>query len=107
MRKHILALLGGAAIAGLASASASAMPLAPVTVAQDDGLTQNVRLVCDDFGRCYRTGPRHRYVQRHYVAPDYYDYGPTVSVGPAYTYAPSYAWGGPSVGFSFGVGPRW
>ena len=107
MRKSIIALLGGAAILGLASTAASAMPLGIVTAAQDDGLKQNVRLVCDNWGRCYRTGPRYRYVRRHYIAPDHYYPGPTVGFGhPAYSYGPNYAWGAPSIGFGFGFGPR-
>ena len=105
MKKHILTLLGGATIAGLASVSAGALPLAPITAAQDDGLVQNVRLVCNDFGRCYRTGPRHRIVRRHFVDPDYY--APTYGYGPTFAYGPTYAWGGPSIGFGFGFGPRW
>ena len=37
--------------------AASAMPMAAVRERRD---AQQVRLVCDQFGRCYRTGPRYR-----------------------------------------------
>ena len=72
-------------------------------------LTENVRLVCDEYGRCYRTrGPR--YVERRYYG-DSYGYGRRAYVEPGYGYAqPGYGYGGgyygggPSIGFSFGTG---
>jgi hypothetical protein len=53
-------LLVAAAIGVLGGLSAaSAMPMAAVGAERGD--VQQVRLVCDQFGRCYRTGPRYRY----------------------------------------------
>ena len=39
--------------------AASAMPMAAVSAERGDA--QQVRLVCDQFGRCNRTGPRYGY----------------------------------------------
>ena len=51
-----LAALGGAALsAGVASAM-------PIGLATNDDVASNVeqvRLVCDEFGRCFRTAPRY------------------------------------------------
>jgi hypothetical protein len=95
-------LLATAALASLATA-ASAAPLnigglAPAETAN----VEPVRLVCDEYGRCFRTrGPR--YVQRYYdddayVARRSYGY----YGGPGY-YDRGYGYGGPSIGFSFGT----
>ena len=86
------------------ASGASAAPLAPTALEStaSAGIEQ-VRLVCDQFGRCFRTGPR--YVQRYgdddgyvvrrsygyYDRPAYYDRGY------------GYYGGGPSIGFSFGT----
>lgn len=95
----------GALMATLMAASANAAPLAPAAVASAElGGVEQVRLVCDEYGRCYRTrGPR--YVQRYYGDDDGYVvrrsgyYG-----GPGY-YDRGYGYygGGPSIGFSFGT----
>jgi hypothetical protein len=86
-------LLGSAAIAA---------PLSPTAVGPTEisGVDQ-VRLVCNEFGRCFRTrglcyfGGDDGYVVRrsygYYGGPGYYDRG----------YG-SYG-GGPSIGFSFGT----
>jgi hypothetical protein len=76
----------------------------------DNGI-ENVRLVCDEAGRCYRTrggrrvvereygdsynyyAPRERYIERR----GYYDDGPRVGIGV----------GPGGVGVGVGVGPRW
>jgi hypothetical protein len=82
-----------------------AAPLNPAAVGTTEvsGVEQ-VRLVCNEYGRCFRTrGPR--YVQRYYGGDDSYvvrrsygSYG-----GPGY-YDRGYGYGGgPSVGFSFGT----
>ena len=71
-------------------------------------LAENVRLVCDEDGRCYRTRGR-RYVERRYYS-DSYAYGRRGYAEPGYGYAqPGYGYGGgyyggPSIGFSFGTG---
>ncbi len=62
-----LAALGGAA---LSAATASAMPIGLATNADIASNVEQVRLVCDAYGRCFRTGPR------------YYGYGgPVVRYG--------------------------
>lgn len=61
------ALLGG----GLVATSASAAPAFDSGVAAP-GLTENVRIVCNEWGRCWRVRPR-------YYGPRYYRprrYGP-------------------------------
>ena len=109
MRNLQLTLVGAAAIGGLALGSANAMPIGDLSgAAPSDGLVQNVRLVCDEYGRCWRTAPRYRYVERRYVEPErYYAARP-------YGYAPygygGYGgnyWGGPQISFGLGFGPRW
>ena len=81
-----LAAFGGAAFS---VGSASALPIGMVTAHSD---VEQVRLVCDQHGRCYRTGPR-----RVYAAPSYYGHG-------APSYYGSYGYGGPAVTFGFGGG---
>ena len=44
---------------------------------------QNVRLVCDDFGRCWRTGPR-RWGPYGDYGPRRYGYGRGYGYGPRY-----------------------
>lgn len=61
---------------------------------------QQARLVCDDYGNCYRTrGPR--YIERDYYDDDYGPRGPGFGVyaGPRY-------YGGPRFGFGVDIG-RW
>ena len=101
-----------AAAGALMATSASAAPLfnqGNSTV--QSTLTKNVRLVCTEDGRCYRTrGPR--YVERRYYGDDdSYAYGRRSYVEPSYGYRqPGYGYGGgyygggPSIGFSFGTG---
>ncbi len=100
-----------AAAAALMATSASAAPLLNQgnSIAQPT-LTENVRLVCTEDGRCYRTRGR-RYVEPRYYD-DSYAYGSRGAyVQPGYGYAqPGYGYGGgyygggPSIGFSFGTG---
>jgi hypothetical protein len=54
MTKLRTVLLAAAAAAGL-TGIAGAMPLNDVAVSSN--LVQNVRLVCDQWGRCYQTRP--------------------------------------------------
>ncbi len=109
MRKLILPLAIGAS--ALFASAASAAPLSNgLAVIPDNGI-ENVRLVCDDAGRCYRTRgggrvvierdygnsynyyPRERYIERR----GYYDDSPRfgIGVGPG------------GVGVGVDVGPRW
>lgn len=105
MTRTILFLAAGT----LMATSASAAPLLNQGTLVQPALTENVRLVCDEYGRCYRTrGPR--YVERRYYG-DSYSYGRRAYVEPGYGYAqPGYGYGGgyygggPSIGFSFGTG---
>jgi len=110
MRKLIVSLAIGAG--ALLGSSANAAPLSNgIAVMPDNGI-ENVRMVCDDSGRCYRTRggrrviverqygdsynyytPRERYIERR----GYYDDGPSVGIGV----------GPGGVGFGVGVGPRW
>lgn len=65
--KHLRLTLFASAAIGLATiVSASAAP-AGITPALNESSTQNVRLVCDQWGRCYETRRnRHRgYNNRH------------------------------------------
>jgi hypothetical protein len=109
MKKLIIPLAIGAS--ALFASAASAAPLANgLSVMPDNGI-ENVRLVCDDAGRCYRTRggrrviierdygdsynyyPRERYIERR----GYYDDSPRfgIGVGPG------------GVGVGVDVGPRW
>jgi hypothetical protein len=104
----ILLSIAGATV--LLASAASAAPLSPAAVGTSAASNiDQVRLVCNEYGRCYRTrGPR--YVYRGYddgYAPrrSYGYYGG----GPAYYgsgYGGGYYGGGPSIGFSIGGG-RW
>jgi hypothetical protein len=87
------ALLATLATAGtIAAGAASAMPLSNLStsVQNDDGI-QQVRLVCNRWGRCWHTGPR--YYGGYYGRPYGY-YRP-------YGYRPYGYYGSPGVGFSF------
>ena len=104
MKRLIVPLAIGAG--ALFASTANAAPLSNgLTVMPDNGV-ENVRMVCDEFGRCYRTrssrvygdsygyyAPRERYIERR----GYYDDGPSVGIGV----------GPGGVGLGFGVGPRW
>ncbi len=60
-----LAALGGAA---LSAGAASAMPVGPASGAGVNSDVEQVRLVCNGYGRCWRTGPV-------YVRPYGFGYG--------------------------------
>ncbi|QIP01127.1 hypothetical protein [Bradyrhizobium symbiodeficiens] len=86
----VAAALSGAMFGALAtSPAASAMPIAPApATAQASGIEQ-VRMVCDAWGRCFWRpnyygyyAPRPYYGPRYY-APRYYGYGPRY-YGPRY-----------------------
>jgi len=105
MNKLALTLIGASALFGSAAVAA---PLTPaVTAVAPDSNIENVRMVCNENGRCWRErgarrvivedsygyAPRERYIERR----GYYDDGPRVGVGVA-----------PGVGVSVGVGGgRW
>jgi hypothetical protein len=110
MKKLIVSLAIGAS--ALLASSANAAPLSNGLVVMPDSDIENVRMVCDESGRCYRTrggrrvvvdreygdsynyyAPRERYIERR----RYYDDGPSVGIGV----------GPGGVGVGVGVGPRW
>ena len=110
MNKTMISLALGAA--ALFATAASAAPLThDLAVIPDNGI-ENVRMVCDQNGRCWRErgqrrvivddsynyAPRERYIERRgYHDGGYYNNGPSVGIGV-----------GPSgVGIGVGAGPRW
>ena len=115
MKNVLISLaIGGAGALFASGANAAPLSVNP-SMLLDNGI-ENVRLVCNDYGRCYRTRggrrvviqqyygdsynyvPRERYVERRgYYDGGYYNDGPSVglSVGPG------------GVGVGFGAGPRW
>jgi hypothetical protein len=101
MFKLAVPLLAGTA-ALFAAGGAQALPLVPTAPVVDDGV-ENVRLVCNEWGRCWQTrGPRYHY--RGYDSYNYY--------GPRYRhrhygYGPGVQFNAPGVHFGIGVGPRW
>lgn len=116
MKRILIALTAAGTLAGTA---ATAAPLsAGVTISPDSGI-QNVRMICDEYGRCWRE-PRRRVIirqsygylpQETYVGPhDYYDYGYTRRYPhDYYSRGPSVGIGVGSGGFGvgIGVGPGW
>ena len=92
MRVLSLALLAASAICAVSVGSASAMPFANPASAQES-LVQDVRLVCDRFGRCYNTNRGRYYGNRYGYRSGYRSYG----------YDRGYFNRGPAVGI--GVGP--
>ena len=66
MKAFSLALFAASAIGAVSIGSASAMPFANPASAQES-LIQDVRVVCDRFGRCYNTNRHygHRYGHRY------------------------------------------
>jgi hypothetical protein len=114
MKNVVISLAVG--VGALLASGANAAPIsANPSMLPDNGVV-NVRLVCDEYGRCYRTrggqrvviqqeygdsynyAPRERYIERRgYYDGGYHDNGPTVGIGV----------GPGGVGLGFGVGPRW
>lgn len=97
--KPIFLSLTGAIV--LTSTAAVAAPLNVGAVGLDLTNVEQVRLVCNEYGRCWHTrGPR--YVVRDYdnyrVRRSYGYYGG----GPRYYGRDDYYSSGPSIGFSFG-----
>jgi hypothetical protein len=114
MKKVIISLAFGAT--ALFATVASAAPLSRGLAVMPDNGIENVRMVCNDYGRCWRErgsrriiiqdsydyAPRERYiVRRGYYDGGYdggyYDNGPSVGIGV----------GPGGVGIGFGAGPRW
>lgn len=110
MRTFTIALLAG--VGALAAASgAKAADLYTTSEYTSPDLIQEVRLVCDDAGNCYRTHrgarvivrdsyatmPRERYYERRTYRDRDYDYGPRAGVG----------FRAPGVSVGVGVDDRW
>jgi hypothetical protein len=105
---RIIAFGAFTATALLASAASAASLNATAIGSAEIANVDQVRLVCNESGRCFRArGPR--YVQRYYGGDDGYvvrrSYGYYGSPG-YYDRGYGYYGGGPSIGFSFGTG-RW
>jgi hypothetical protein len=108
MNKVMISLALGAS--ALFATAASAAPLSNGVVAMPNNGIEQVRMVCNENGRCwqqrgrrvivedsYGYAPRERYERRGYYDGGYYDNGPSVGIGV----------GPGGVGVGFGVGPRW
>jgi len=113
VKSVLVSLVLGAGAAVASAANAAPLPAGPVMM-PDSGI-EDVRLVCDDNGRCFRTrggqrvvvqeygdsygyAPRERYIERRgYYGGGYYNDGPSVGIGV----------GPGGVGVGVGVGPRW
>jgi hypothetical protein len=113
MKIFAIAVLAG--VGALSVGSAKASDIVTTSEFSNADLVQQVRLVCDDAGRCYRTrggrrvviqeygdsynyAPRERYIERRgYYNDGYYNSGPSVGIGV----------GPGGVGVGVGVGPRW
>jgi hypothetical protein len=96
-----LTLLAAAAIGAASIGGASAMPFNNLSAELGESHVQNVRVVCDQYQRCYNTNRAYRSARpdqtRYYDSPAYYG-------GPNYYAAPRYGYyGAPNVGI--GIGP--
>ena len=110
MNKLIISLALGAS--AMFATAASAGPLSNgLAVIPDNGI-ENVRMICNEYGRCWRErgqrrviiddsynyAPRELYIERRgYYDGGYYNDGPSVGIGV----------GPGGVGIGFGAGPRW
>ena len=98
-------LFGTLALIGVAATPVAAMPLDRLT-AIDNGMVENVHVVCNEYGRCWRTGPRRVYRQ-YYQPRAYYGEGYRYGGYDRPRYYGGYGGGyggygsGPSIGFSF------
>src|SRR5258708_39331739 len=98
MKNVVMSLALGAG--ALLASAATAAPLSSGAMMFPDSAIENVRLVCDEYGRCYRTRggrrvviqqeyddsynyvPRDRYIERRgYYGGGYYNDGPSVGIG--------------------------
>ena len=93
MRKIAIGLLAGAG--ALLTGSANATDIYTTSEYTNPDLIQQVRMVCDDNGRCYRTrggsrvivrdsynyAPRERYIEHRYYRDRDWDDGPRAGVG--------------------------
>jgi hypothetical protein len=103
MNKLAVSLLAGAAALVTAS-SAQAAPLSPVAPVLDNNI-ENVRMVCNEFGRCWRErGSRRVIIDDSY---NYYD-GPRYRRHGYHSHGPGVHFGAPGVSIGIGGGHhRW
>ena len=108
--KNIVISVALSASAIFASSIADAAPVTKGLAMLPDNSIENVRLVCDQYGQCYRTrGGRRVIIQREYG--DSYGYAPGYSGGPGYYGGsgyyggPGYYGGGYGPGVGVGIGP--
>jgi len=80
MKKIKLLVVAAALCGGLTATAATAMPIAPVPAGSTANVEQ-VRLVCNAYGRCYHRGyrayayyPRHHYWRHHHRHHRHYYY---------------------------------
>jgi hypothetical protein len=89
----------------LSASAAAAAPLYPAggETPQVSNVDQ-VRLVCNEYGRCYHSRGQRIVVQRDYDDDDAYVVRRSYNYhgGPDYYERRTYGYGGPSIGFSFG-----
>jgi hypothetical protein len=105
MNKLAVSLLIGAGALFVAG-TAQAAPLAPTAPVVDDGI-ENVRLVCNEWGRCWQTrGPRHYYGDSYNSYNSYNSYEPSYRYR-RHHYGPGVQFNAPGVQFGIGVGPSW
>ena len=100
MKTITLSLLAAAAIGAVSIGSASAMPFSSGPAALGESLVQDVRLVCNEYGRCWNTNRRAHRSSRYY-APRQYNRG-YYSSG---YYGDGYHGYARSPGVGIGVGP--
>jgi hypothetical protein len=96
MRRTLIALTTLAGTAMLGAGVAAAFPVAPI--GPTEATIEKAAVVCNQWGRCWRTGPRYYrygYGPRRYYGPRYGYYG-----GPYY--GPGVSVGGPGFGLRFG-----
>ena len=87
MKALSIGLVAGAALCGIMSAPASAMPMSNLAAAASDlALSQSVRYVCNRY-RC-RWRPISYRGYRYGYRPSYYGYGPGVGYGPSSPHYP-------------------
>jgi len=98
MKRIAIGLLASAGLLATTSAFATDV-LVPNEVSP---LLHQTRLVCNDVGECWQTGPR------RVIVDDGYGYAyPRRYYGERYYYdEPGFAVRGPGVSFGFGFGPR-
>ena len=103
MKNVTLSLLAAAGIGAISIGSASAMPVSNLAGLSESHV-QDVRLVCDRYGRCYNTRRAYRtypYAQRYYGDGYYSGYGRGYYSG----YGPGYGYYGGPRGAGIGLGP--